>query len=307
MTATLDRCQRLYLQELAPRLAGLPRAAERVAAGLVGEGSECFGFDDEQSRDHDWGPTVCLWLPREDLPALAGPLAEVLAGLPENFEGHPLRRPGPEARDRSGVLEIGAFYRRFTALERPPEHPREWLAAPEHALAACTNGRVFADPCGAFTAHRERLLAHYPEPVRRHKLAACLAAAAQAGQYNLRRCLRRDPVAAALAQAAYLRHAMGAAFLLARRYRPFYKWMFRALGQLPEPGPELAAAILDLVAARTASARIDRAEAVAALLVRILNQTGLTGSRDPFLLAHARELQRDLDPGLLALNPGVDG
>jgi hypothetical protein len=310
MNGALDRCQRLYLQEVAPRVAArLPQAVDRLAAGLVGEGSECFGFDDELSRDHDWGPAVCLWLRREDHPELAGPLEALLADLPARFEDLPLRRSGPEAAGRTGVLELGAFYRRFTGLERPPASPEEWLGIPEHALAACSNGRVFSDPCGAFTRYREQLLAHYPEPVRRLKLAACLAAAAQAGQYNLPRCLRRrDPVSAALAQAAFMRHAMGAAFLLARRYRPFYKWMHRALADLPEPGPSLAAGLRELAQATEPRARADGVEAIAALLVQALGQAGLTASREPFLLAHSRELRQGLrDPGLLALNPGLEG
>ena len=41
-----------------------PEYMKKAAVGLVGEGSECFGFDDQISMDHDYGPSFCVWLPR---------------------------------------------------------------------------------------------------------------------------------------------------------------------------------------------------------------------------------------------------
>lgn len=68
---------------------------------------------------------------------------------------------------------------------------REWLYTPEHYFLTASDGEVWEDKLGVFSAVRETLLRGFPEDVRKKKLAARAAMMAQAGQYNFARCIDR--------------------------------------------------------------------------------------------------------------------
>lgn len=299
-----------------------PGYADRIAAGLAGPGSECFGFDDALSADHDYGPGFCLWLTREDAEEIGAALQQAYDELPKDFLGVPARKTTPRGGGRVGVIVIDDFYRNLVGSPDGEMNALHWLRVPESSFAAATNGKVFADPLGRFTGVREILLGYYPENVRLKKIAARAALAGQAGQYNFPRCMRRgELVAAAIALGEFMRSALSLAFLLNRAYAPFYKWTRRALDRLPqltEIGRHLdriADAGLDRAAWldeewRRPNARINRAdvnvdavETVCELLVAELRAQGLSDRAGDFLADHAEDVfARVADDGLRRLH-----
>lgn len=62
------------------------------------------------------------------------------------------------------------------------------MTTPDSCLAAATNGEVFRDDLGEFSRIRQSFL-DMPQDVRLKKLAGHLIMAAQAGQYNFKRCI----------------------------------------------------------------------------------------------------------------------
>lgn len=218
-----------------------PEYVGRIAAGLVGHGSECYGFDDEFSQDHDYGPGFCLWLTREDYDIIGDDLQADYNALPSTFMGYGPRQHSVRAKGsnkRVGVFEIGDFFASITGFQQAPpqDAPHEWMLVDEATLAAATNGEVFADPLGAFLQTRQGFQS-MPDDVRFSLISRRLGMMSQSGQYNFRRMIDRgDGPAAWLSISEFTKATASLMFLinnpLTVGYLPYYKWQFAALREI---------------------------------------------------------------------------
>ena len=299
----LELSERFFEEYGKPMLfAQFPEVLPQLAAGLFGSGSECFGFDDEVSRDHDFEPGFCVFLPGEDVVdrKTAFQLERAYSKLPKAFMGFTRSTVAPVGGARHGILRTAAF---FTDKVGAPDGIltlSQWLTVPEHALAETQNGKLFFDGSGEVTRIREAL-ARYPEDIRKKKLAGNLLLMAQAGQYNYLRCLRHGETGAAqLAVAEFCQAAMHTVFLLNDVYMPYYKWRFRAMRALKKLS--MLAETLEVLlttdnAPETAEAKYDMIEDVAADVIDELTAQGLTKAICGDLEKHAYSVNDMIEDG----------
>lgn len=284
-----------------------PELFPRLAAGLAGNGSECFGYDDEISRDHDWGADFFIWVQECDaprIPELAQWKRQLLMFNPPKYA-----RTRSEYGANISVLTCGDFFKQLIGISDYPEDILQWFKVPENNLAMCVNGEVFMDNAGDFTAIRERFLQYYPEDFRLKKISAKCMAIAQTGQYNHMRMSKRGETATVFTVIAkFIDSVTGMIFLLNRVYRPYYKWEKRMMHSLPILGAEIGALIDKLIH----NLHFDEAglkhqqeiiSRICTLIHNELKRQELTSSDDWFFSTHGEEVRRRIKNQVLRSLP----
>ncbi len=291
----MELCQAFYEEYGRPMIQSkFPGYEEEIAVGLVGEGSECFGFDDQVSRDHDFGPGFCLWLTDTVYDEIGEELQRAYDGLPSTYMGI-TRFTTLKAQKRVGVFRIGDFYEGLIGLRDVPTTRSQWLVLGDYRLATAVNGRVFRDGLGEFTRIRRGIQAYYPEDVRIKKIAREAALMAQSGQYNYSRMFGRgEKVTAAIALSEFMKHTMAMVYLLNRTYAPFYKWMHKGMAGL-RVLPQIREILNALVELPTGDGRIPQTiELIVSLIIAEMKKQGLTSGEDNYLDHHTDNILRSI-------------
>ncbi|WP_276950088.1 DUF4125 family protein [Acetatifactor muris] len=273
-----------------------PAYMDKIAVGLAGRGSDCFGYDDEASRDHDWGPDFCMWVTDETWQEIGEALQQAYEKLPEEFQGY-RKAPNKNGRNRRGVIRISDFYRGLVGTDVYSQI--DWRSVQDSSLAAAVNGEIFRDEEGIFSAFREALRQGYPDEIRYLKLAESAARYAQTAQYNYPRMHRRgDLLTARMMVWDGIKEAMKLQYYIEGKYPPHDKWLFRGLQESAEG--RAAAALLEKIAGGGNSPEGDDRENPDAVL-RQIEQAGeffamemyrrdLISDTDSYLDAHSEEL-----------------
>jgi len=100
---------------------------DRLAAARIGGGSDVLGYDDEYSRQGQWGPTFQLLLPDEEHDQVGPSIREVLyRNLPAEFEGYPTAPQGGPSID---VFGFRGYMRERLGISCFPENQLDWTGS----------------------------------------------------------------------------------------------------------------------------------------------------------------------------------
>ncbi len=294
--------EKLFFERFLPELESCcPECKNHFAAGLVGPGSECFKFDDNISRDHDFFDGFYIWVTEEDDLKYGVKLNRVYNEITKEY-GHK-----PERKSRGnitrGVKNIEEFFFAYLGRRGLPESNFEWFKIPSYSLAEATNGKIFYDAVGEFTAFQKKIK-NMPEEVRIKKISALCALSAQSGQYNFTRLAQHNEYgAAALSLSEFVKNIAELIFLLNRRYMPYYKWALKGLKSLDVLGDTadyLTYLLVEPTNENTLTKKAEIIENISKKVAEVLCREGLSSSKSDYLEDHAYSVRAKLTDSYLS-------
>lgn len=279
------------------------------SAGRLGYGSEVLGFDTPQSRDHEWGPRLTLFLSERDYLAHHEQINQLLRHeLPLEIEHYPTHFGRSEGGERvieaieNGpvdhyveIVTVRRFFIDYLNYDPASEpQPKDWLIFPEQRLRTIASGRVFCDGLGQLEVIRSRLR-YYPHDLWLYLLACQWRKIGQLEAFVGRCGNVGDDLGSRLVAAELVYQIMKLCFLMERQYAPYSKWFGTAFAQLDCAG-RLTATLAAVLEARDWKERERCLSAAYEQVARIHNELQLTPPQTtrvsnfhsrPYLVIHA--------------------
>lgn len=240
MTTGLDLSRRFY-ETLVAGIIADTLLQLRYAAARVGDGSEVLGLDTEMSADHNYGPTIQIFLDDADFVHADTLMAALDRLLPERFEDWTVRFPSHGRQVRANgwltsdhgveLITLEALVQRQFGTGLGPFSNLDWLALPQQRLLTLTAGAVFRDDAGQLAELRLRL-AYFPRDVWLLRLATQWDRIGEERAFVGRTGQLGDDVGSRLIASRLVENLMHIAFLIERRYAPYPKWFGTAFARL---------------------------------------------------------------------------
>ena len=284
-----------------------------ISVGVIGDGSEVLGFDDEFSRDHNFCPRVVVLIEDEQFKLVGEKVRQRLLDMaPAEYRGYKLQYD--EYRKFIEVAPLRGFFHHQLGIKAMPKTNRQWLQLEEQKLLEMTAGPILFDPEGKLHAIVEQL-AFYPDAVRFFLLHQGFVRLSEVGAIE-RAILRGDSIGMDLYRTWFVYFAIKILHLQQRRYCPYRKWMGKNLEQLNEEGRILKAKIETLIGtvnmAQIRNAVMDILTFLGGLILKELGDAGsnLTVTSDLFLINYdwdkiLEALSQQIPTALKELSPLV--
>jgi hypothetical protein len=241
----LELSEALYLEAIQPLMAAhFPALA--YSAARLDWGSDVLGFDTPMSMDHGWGPKMTLFLKSEDFRATHKILNDFFANhLPLKVRGFPTHFSEPYAD--GGVMQkkeahpvhhmitittVQNFFREYLGVDiNNPITPVDWLTIPQQKLRTLRAGQIYHDGLGLASVREG--FRWYPRGVWLYLMAVQWQRINQDEPFIGRTGQVGDELGSMLLGSRLIREMMHLAFLIAREYAPYTKWLGKAFQQLP--------------------------------------------------------------------------
>lgn len=231
-----------FFEKVLPELKKeFPDRYSELQIGKVGRGSECYGYDDKYSADHDYTAGIQFYLTEEQDLEYGFKLTRFYSRFIKNNTQSYYRER------REGVFSISEFLTSIIGFSALPQKAEDWLSIPEHALFELTNGEIFQEGSGEFVKIRKEAMFGIPLDVYKKRISAHMILASQNGEYNYQRILKHgEELAANFALHDFVNHISHLVFELNKQPTPYFKWRFKKMKEL-EWGDEITTLLESLL------------------------------------------------------------